>query len=42
MFIVAPSGIVNDEISRGTPKASHEDRVNGIVAFELADEKANV
>ena len=42
MLIVAPSGIVKDEISLGTPSVSHDDRVNGIVAFDEADEKAKV
>ena len=32
MLIVAPSGIVNDEISLGTPSVSHDESVNGIVA----------
>ena len=40
MLMVAPSGMVNDEISRDTPSSVSVSRFNGIVAFEVEDENA--
>ena len=40
MLIVAPNGMVNEEISRETPSSESFSMFNGIVAFDVEDENA--
>ena len=40
MLIVAPNGMVNEEISRETPSSESVSRFKGIVAFDVEDENA--
>ena len=40
MLMVAPNGIVNEEISRDTPSSESVSKFNGIVAFDVEEENA--
>ena len=42
MFIVAPNGIVNEDISLDTPISDNFSKFNGIVAFDVEDENAKI